>query len=82
METLKQKKEFKITDDYLSRYSNFPYYYNTRDKKYVDGLTANLQKDSPYVTVSVDFTTTLDGLAAKYYGRPDYFWIIADFNSI
>ena len=26
--------------------------------------------------------TTLDYLANKYYGRPDYFWVIADFNRI
>ena len=27
-------------------------------------------------------TDTLDSLALKYYGRPDLFWIIADFNRI
>ena len=25
---------------------------------------------------------TLDFLANKYYGRPDYYWVIADFNHI
>ena len=27
-------------------------------------------------------TDTLDSLALKYYGRPDLFWVIADFNRI
>ena len=23
---------------------------------------------------------TLESLSAEYYGRPDYYWVIADFN--
>ena len=68
--------------DYLSRYANFSIYYNTLDKKFITGLTAQLSKDTTYVVIKVDESTTLDYLANKYYGRPDYFWVIADFNDI
>ena len=68
--------------EYLSRYASFPYYYHSLDKKYVYGLTAQLSDKTTYVLVDVNMDTSLDGLAAKYYGRPDYYWIIADFNRI
>lgn len=68
--------------DYLSRYASFPIYFNTLDKKFMTGLTAQLSKETSYVVVKVDASTTLDFLANKYYGRPDYFWVIADFNDI
>lgn len=68
--------------DYISRYSNFPFYYHSLDDKYVQGLTAHLNTETPYVQISVDQNTTLENLANKYYGRPDYWWVIADFNRI
>ena len=68
--------------EYISRYAEFYYYYNIEDQKYMYGTTQQLSPSTAYVTVKVDQSTTLDGLADKYYGRPDYFWIIADFNRI
>ena len=69
--------------NYLSRYSSFPYYYNTEDDKYENGITSQLGvEDVPYVLHKVIDYDTLDSLALAYYGRPDYFWIIADFNRI
>lgn len=68
--------------DYTSRYATFPYYYHTIDKKYVYGITNNLREDTEYVIHMIKDTDTLDSLALKYYGRPDLFWIIADFNGI
>ena len=66
----------------LSRYNNFPYYYDTLDNKYIYGTTAYLKSDTPYVLHTVAQNDTLDSLALKYYNNPTYFWIIADFNRI
>jgi len=74
----KGKKDY----NYTSRYAIFPYYYNTNDKKYVYGITGSLRQDTEYTLHTVEDTDTLDSLALKYYGRPDFFWIIADFNRI
>lgn len=67
---------------YTSRYSAFPFYYNKNDGKYVYGVTKQLATDIEYVAHTVTDKDTLDSLALKYYGRPDYYWIIADFNRI
>lgn len=67
---------------YTSRYSSFPYYYNTEDNKYIYGLTKHLGKDVTYVVHTIQDYDTLDLLANGYYGRPDLYWIIADFNNI
>lgn len=74
----KQTKSY----DYLSRYATFPFYYHTEDKKYIYGLTKHLNTNIEHVIVDIEMSTTLDSLANKYYGRPDYWWIIADFNRI
>ena len=66
----------------LSRYAQFPYYYNKYDEKYMMGTTAWLNDDVEYVLVKVKPTDTLMSLSNDYYGRPDYFWVIADFNRI
>ena len=68
--------------DYTSRYATFPYYYHKDDKKYVYGITNNLSSNTEHVIHMVKDTDTLDSLALKYYGRPDLFWVIADFNRI
>ncbi len=68
--------------DYTSRYATFPYYYHTIDKKYVYGITNNLDANSEYVVHMVKDTDTVDALALKYYGRPDLYWVICDFNRI
>ena len=52
------------------------------DKKYIYGLTRNLRSDTEYIIHNVASTDTLDSLALKYYGRPDLYWVIADFNRI
>ena len=80
MDVLKDKQT--KTYPYISRYSAFPYYYNSADNKYIYGITAQLDKNTVYVAHQVIQSDTLESLALKYYGRPDYYWIIADFNSI
>lgn len=68
--------------DYISRYVTFPFYYNTLDNKYIYGITKLLDENTPYVSHQVAQSDTLDILAFKYYGRPDYYWIIGYFNNI
>lgn len=68
--------------DYLSRYTPFYLYYNTIDKKYIYGITSQISSLSEYSAHKVETTDTLDSLALKYYGRPDYYWVIADYNRI
>lgn len=70
------------TYDYTSRYSTYPYYYNTLDKKYIYGITGQLSDETEYTLHYVTDRDTLDSLALYYYGRPDLYWIIADFNRI
>ena len=67
---------------YTSRYATLPYYYNTLDDKYIYGITENLSKISTFTIHKVNDYDTLDLLALVYYGRPDFYWIIADFNDI
>ncbi len=75
-------KQYKNYDK-VSRYQIFPFYYNTVDKRYVYGLTANLKtQDTPFVAHKVKFGDSLDSLALYYYGNPTYYWVIADFNRI
>lgn len=66
----------------ISRYSAFPYYYHTVDNKYIYGTTAHIDKNISFVSHEVREGDTLDNLSLTYYGRPDYYWIIADFNDI
>lgn len=80
MDVLKNKQFRKY--DYISRYATFPLYYNTNDEKYIYGITSQLNSETVYVAHNVVQTDTLDSLAFKYYGRPDLYWIIADFNRI
>ena len=68
--------------NYTSRYTPFPFYYNTEDKKYIYGLTKQLSENTEFVLHTLVDTDTIDSLALKYYGRPDYYWIIADYNKI
>ena len=76
------KDEAKKSYPYVSRYSSFPFYYHTKDDKYIYGITAQLSDDVVYVAHQVAEKDTLDSLADYYYGRPDLYWIIADFNKI
>ena len=68
--------------DYTSRYAVLPYYYNPIDKKYIYGISKNLRNDTEYVLHNVKETDTLDSLALKYYGSPDLFWVIGNYNGI
>lgn len=75
----KQYKQY----ERVSRYSVFPFYYNTMDNKYIYGITAHLDtEDSKCVSHKVKDGDTLDSLALYYYNNPTYYWIIADFNRI
>ena len=76
-----KNKSYKVYD-YVSRYTKFPYYYNELDGKYYYGITDQLNKEIKYVVHKVNDYDTLDLLAYSYYGRPDFYWIIADFNDI
>lgn len=80
MDVLKNKsfKDYKS----ISRYSTFPIYYHNEDSKYIYSLTSHLIDNIQYVAHKVSELDNLDSLAFKYYGRPDYYWIIADFNKI
>lgn len=68
--------------DYTSRYASFPYYYNREDKKYVQGLTGQLEDDSVFVLHEVQQGETLDSIALDSYSNSTFFWVIADFNRI
>ena len=76
--TNKSKKLY----NYTSRYAILPFYYHTVDKRYVYGISSNLRDDTEYIVHNLKDVDTLDSLALKYYGRPDLFWVIADFNRI
>ena len=79
-DVLKDKQT--LTYNYISRYASFPVYYNTKDNKYIYGLTSQLKTEIPYVECKVLQGDNLDVLSEHYYGRPDLYWIIADFNRI
>ena len=66
----------------LSRYSTIPFYWNSVDLKYIYGITKQLGDNTDYVIHNVKPNDTLDSIVLFYYGRPDYFWIVADFNKI
>lgn len=76
-----EDKQYK-SYNYISRYSSFPFYYNKKDKKYIYGITNQLSKDNEIALHKVVDYDTLDSLSLHYYGRPDYYWVIADYNNI
>lgn len=76
------KNPVKKSYEALSRYATVKYYYNTADEKFIYGVTENLNPNTPCIRHVLTLSDTLDSLALKYYGRPDYYWIIADFNQI
>lgn len=76
------EKTFKQYDR-VSRYSPFPYFYNSVDKRYVYGVTAQLNNsNTPFVAHQVKHGDTWDSLALYYYNNPTYYWIICDFNRV
>lgn len=68
--------------DYISRYAPFPYYYNTVDEKYMQGLTTQMSENSTFVLHEVTAGETLDSIALDNYANSTFFWVIADFNHI
>lgn len=80
MDVLSEKQT--KTYNSLSRYSQLYFFYNSLDSKYIYEIGKNLSENTPYVVHTVTMEDTLDLLALTYYGRPDLFWIIADFNRI
>ena len=80
MDVLKNKAQKLYS--YVSRYTAFPYYYHTKDDKYIYGITSQLNDNNTFIVHQVSPKDTLDSLALYYYGRPDLYWVIADFNKI
>lgn len=76
--TQKTYKEY----DYISRYSVFPYYYNRIDEKYIYGITAQLNKNTNFVSYVVKKGDTPDTISLEYYNSPLYYWAILMFNNI
>lgn len=67
----------------LSRYAEYSSYYNKRDKKYSILTTRHLDNTSTSgVSHTLDPYDTPYTLALKYYGRPDWYWVILDYNRI
>lgn len=80
MEVL-QEKSFR-SYDYISRYSQFPYYFNQQDNKYIYGTTAQLDTSVGYSIHKVKVGDTFDSIALDYYNNPTLYWIICDFNRV
>ena len=80
MDVLKNKRFQNY--DYVCRYSSVPYYYNTKDEKWIYGIGEQINKNIPYLEHKVVDSDTLDYLALKYYNNPTYYWVIAYFNNI
>lgn len=80
MNTLKNKNYTNF--DYLSRYTNIPYYYDTLCDREVFGIGTNIKNNTEFVTHKIKSNDTLDSLALKYYNNPTFWWIIAYFNDI
>ena len=68
--------------DYISRYENVPYYFNTLDKKYIYGTTYPMKKDASYLIHKVIRNETFDSISLTYYNTPLYYWVIMDYNDI
>lgn len=80
MDTLKNKTYESY--DYLSRYAQVPYYFDTLERREIYGIGSNVLKDSPYVSHKLTQEDTLHSLSLQYYNNPTYWWIIAYFNDI
>ena len=68
--------------DYISRYTSFPYFYDTEEDKYIYGTTAYIKSETPYVIHKAELRDTYDSIALKYYNNPTLYWVICDFNRI
>lgn len=66
----------------INRYSQYPFYYNKEDKKFMGGITGHLSNQTAFITHYIVEGDSLDSLALYYYGNPTKYWIIADYNRI
>lgn len=66
----------------MSRYSAFPYYFHSGDKKFTYGTDAWLSDKTIYTNHTVAQGDTFDSLALYYYNNPTLYWIICSFNHI
>ena len=80
MDTLKNKNYASF--DYLSRYTDTPYYYDTLKDKQIFGIGTNMKTNTEFVTHKVKNNDTLHNLSLKYYNNPTFWWVIAYFNDI
>ena len=80
MDTLRNKTYTSF--DYISRYTNTPYFYDTLEDREVYGIGTNMKTTTEFVTHKVKSNDTLNSLALKYYNNPTFWWIIAAFNDI
>lgn len=81
MEVLKNKS-YDTESNSLSRYTPFPYYYHTKDDKYVSGVTSYLKNTTVYTSYEVQRGDTFDSIALEFYNNPTLYWIICSFNRI
>ena len=65
MDTLKNKNYANF--DYISRYNNIPYYYDTLTGKQIYGIGTNVMLNTDYVTHKLHPNDTLNSLSLKYY---------------
>lgn len=68
--------------DYISRYSNFPEYYDETDDVWFRGTSSQLSSETSYQSYTVKRNDTYDSIALKFYNNPTYYWIICDYNRI
>lgn len=68
--------------DYISRYESFPYYYDNVNNRYYYGLSANLSKDTPYASYTVQSGDSYDSIAYDKYGNALFYWVICYFNDV
>ena len=80
MDTLKNKTYESF--DYLSRYTDVPYYYDTLQDRQVFGIGTGLKTTAEFVTHVLKSSDTLNSLALKYYNNPTFWWVIAYYNNI
>lgn len=80
MDTLKNKMYANF--DYLSRYTNTPYYYDMLSNREISGIGTNISTDTEFVTHKIKSNDTLNSLSLKYYNNPTFWWVIAYFNNI
>lgn len=76
--TDKQYKQY----NYFSRYSGFPFYYDTTENRFVYGTTSQLNQDTTYVVYKAKQSDTWDNIALYFYNSPTYYWVLLDFNHI